>query len=134
MGNIKAFSLANDGEKYLDHATQYFKVKEFACKDGSDTVFVDMDLIPLLVAGRWEFGPCTITSGYRNDAHNKAVGGAVTSGHLYGGAADVKFKHGTPLEWYTFYDSMYVNGIGLGIYSAHIHVDCREVKARWDSR
>lgn len=134
MYNVKAFSLNNDGDIHLDPATKFFKVKEFACQDGSDTVFINMDLIPLLVAGRIQFGPCTVTSGYRNDAHNASVGGAVGSVHCYGGAADVKFRHGTPIEWYTFYDTIYTNGIGLGVYSGHIHVDCREEKARWDSR
>lgn len=33
--------------------------------------------------------PITITSGYRNEALNKAVGGAKGSHHLYGQAADI---------------------------------------------
>ena len=34
--------------------------------------------------------PITVTSGYRSDALNKAVGGVKTSQHRYGEAADIK--------------------------------------------
>ena len=38
---IHAYSLKKDGNKYL---TKHFRVKEFACQDGSDTVFIARDL------------------------------------------------------------------------------------------
>ncbi len=39
---------------------------------------------------RDDFGQAiTITSGYRCEAHNKAIGGAAKSQHLYGKAADI---------------------------------------------
>lgn len=37
--------------------------------------------------------PITVTSGYRSAAVNKAVGGAKTSQHLTGCAADIKCQH-----------------------------------------
>ena len=39
---IKAYSKAKDGNKKL---STNFKVKEFACTDGSDPIFIDSDLI-----------------------------------------------------------------------------------------
>jgi len=37
---------------------------------------------------REEFGPVIITSGYRNPAYNKKIGGAISSQHQFGTAAD----------------------------------------------
>lgn len=34
-------------------------------------------------------GALTVTSGYRCSAHNKAVGGATDSAHMYGRAVDI---------------------------------------------
>lgn len=42
---LQAYSLARDGEAYL---SPHFRVQEFRCKDGSDPVFVDTALVPLL--------------------------------------------------------------------------------------
>ena len=41
---------------------------------------------------REKFGPVTITSGYRCDELNKAIGGSTTSDHSYGRAADFEVK------------------------------------------
>lgn len=41
---------------------------------------------------RNHFGvPISITSGFRSEAVNKAVGGSLTSSHIHGSAADIKF-------------------------------------------
>ena len=84
---IKQYSLARDGAKQLSPA---FKVREFRCRDGSDAIMIDQTLVVLLQAIREHFGkPVTITSGYRTAAHNTAVGGAKSSQHLLGRAADI---------------------------------------------
>ena len=68
---IKAYSYAKDGNKKL---STNFAVKEFRCKDGSDPIFIDDELVTLLQKIRDHFGkPVTITSAYRTAAHNKAV-------------------------------------------------------------
>ena len=36
---IKSYSLAKDGEKKL---SANFRVREFACKDGSDPIMIDL--------------------------------------------------------------------------------------------
>ena len=42
---IESYSLAKDGEKRL---SANFRVREFACKDGSNTIFVCDELVQLL--------------------------------------------------------------------------------------
>lgn len=41
--------------------------------------------------------PIVVTSGYRSEAVNKAVGGAKNSAHLRGGAADIRCKNNEKL-------------------------------------
>lgn len=63
---LKAYSLARDGALHL---TPHFRVREFACRDGSDPVFVEEELAALLEAIRLHFGcPVAITSGFRTAA------------------------------------------------------------------
>ena len=44
---LKAYSLARDGALHL---TPHFRVREFACRDGSDPIFVEEELATLLEA------------------------------------------------------------------------------------
>ena len=86
---LKAYSLARDGALHL---TPHFRVREFACRDGSDPIFVEEELAALLEAIRLHFGcPVAITSGFRTAAHNASIPGASPhSQHLYGRAADFR--------------------------------------------
>ena len=85
---IRQYSLAKDGERRL---APDFKVRELRCKDGTDTVIVDEALTVVLQCIREHFGkPVVITSGYRTAAHNAVVGGAKSSQHLLGRAADIR--------------------------------------------
>lgn len=84
------YSLKRDGNKFL---SDHFKVKEFACKDGSDEIYIDSDLVSKLELLRsYVDCPITITSGYRTAAYNKKVGGADNSYHVKGMAADITCK------------------------------------------
>ena len=86
--SIKQYSLKADGSRRLAPS---FTVREFRCLDGSDVVMIDESLVVLLQCIREHFGkPITITSGYRTAAHNKSVGGAKSSQHLLGRAADIQ--------------------------------------------
>ena len=92
---LNVYSRARDGETLLSRS---FRAKEFACKDGTDPLFVDSELVQVLQAIRDHFGaPVVITSGYRTAAHNRAVGGAFYSQHQYGRAADIRVS-GVPVE------------------------------------
>ena len=133
---IKQYSLAKDGAKQLSPA---FKVREFRCRDGSDAIMIDQTLVVLLQAIREHFGkPITITSGYRTAAHNKSVGGAAYSQHLYGRAADIRVQ-GIPVEQLAAYAETCLPGTGgIGRYPPRagravgwVHVDTRPAKSRW---
>ena len=71
----------------------YFDTKEFASKDGKESQWphvVDLQLIELCNKIREELGMAiVINSGYRSEEHNKAVGGAKSSYHVQGKAADL---------------------------------------------
>ena len=71
---VKAYSKAKDGGKKL---SDNFTVREFACSDGSDAVFVSPELVTILQKIRAHFGkPVTINSAYRTAAHNGKVNGS----------------------------------------------------------
>lgn len=126
---IQAYSKKKDGNKKL---SKNFKVSEFACKDGTDTIFIDSDLVELLQKIRDHFGkPVIINSGYRTEPYNKKVGGANQSQHLYGRAVDIKINGVTPKEVAEFAETLIRNVGGIGIYSTFTHIDVRAKKARW---
>lgn len=133
---LEAWSRTRDGTRKL---SANFTVAEFACKDGSDPVFVDSSLAALLQKIRDHFGrPVVITSGYRTADHNKSVGGAAYSQHLYGRAADIRVQ-GIPVEQLAAYAETYLPGTGgIGRYPPRagravgwVHVDTRPAKSRW---
>ena len=133
---IKQYSLAKDKAKRL---SPNFTVYEFRCRDGSDVVMIDEGLVVLLQCIREHFGkPVTITSGYRTAEHNAAVGGAKSSQHLLGRAADIQVA-GTPVEVVAAYAKSLMPGWGgVGKYPVKagrakgwVHVDTRANKSRW---
>ena len=129
---LKVYSLARDGALHL---TPHFRVREFACRDGSDPIFVEEELAALLEAIRLHFGcPVAITSGFRTAAHNTSIPGASPhSQHLYGRAADIRVQ-GIPVEQLAAYAETCLPGTGgIGRYPAKgfVHVDVRKAKSRW---
>ena len=85
--SVGTYSLAREGDKLL---SPHFRVREFACHDGADTVKIDTALVELLEQIRSAAGGAvTISSGYRTASHNQKVGGARYSQHLLGTAADI---------------------------------------------
>ena len=126
---VKVYSKANDGAKAL---SANFKVREFACTDGTDTVFVSPELVVILQKIREHFGkPVTINSGYRTETHNKKVGGAAYSQHKYGTAADISVSGVTPSKVAAYAETLLPGKGGIGIYNSFTHVDVRPVKSRW---
>lgn len=127
---LKAYSVAKDGMKYI---SKNFRVREFRCQDGSDPVFIDEDLVAILQQIRDHFGKAvTITSAYRTASHNKKVGGATYSQHLYGTAADIKVSGVAASAVADYAEALLATNGGVGRYSTWTHVDVREVKARWN--
>lgn len=127
---IKAYSKKKDGNTKL---SKNFKVKEFACSDGSDPIFIDSDLVNVLQKIRTHFGKAvTITSAYRTPTRNKAVGGKTYSQHLYGKAADIKVKGVSPKKVAAYAEKLLPKSGGIGIYSSFVHIDVRSTKSRWN--
>ena len=127
---VNVYSKSKDGNKNL---SANFKVKEFACKDNSDPIFISPELVEVLQKIRSHFGkPVTINSAYRTPTHNKKEGGATYSQHLYGTAADIVVSGVKPKEVAAFAETLLVCTGGIGIYAGFTHVDVREVKSRWN--
>jgi len=138
--SLEVYSLAKDGEKYL---SKNFKVKEFRCKDGSDPIFIDSELVEILQKVRDHFGsPVHINSAYRTAAYNmsKKVGGAKFSQHQYGKAADIYIQGILITKLAEYVETLMPDRGGIGVYPiktgvrncAFVHVDVRRDKGRWN--
>ena len=127
--DVKVYSKSKNGEEKL---SANFRVREFACSDGTDPVFISPSLIKVLQQVRDHFAaPVTINSGYRTPGHNKKVDGAAYSQHQYGTAADIQVKGVAPAEVAAFAETLLPDSGGIGIYGTFTHVDVRENRSRW---
>ncbi len=130
--DVMTYSKASDGETSL---SKNFKVKEFACNDGSDEILIDPELVVILQTIRDHFGkPVNITSAYRSPAYNAEINGAPQSYHVRGMAADIVVTGVSPEEVAKYAETIGVRGIGR--YSTDsdgyfCHVDSRASKSYW---
>ena len=110
----------------------HFTAKEFACSCNNCTDnFIDDVLLEKLEQVRVALGPLKINSGYRCPQHNKDIGGAASSSHMAGLAADIQ-----PIPLNTDdLDKLYekcvevFDNIGDGRPKKFVHVDVRPAKA-----
>ena len=113
--------------------TRNFSRNEFACNGGGccghsspmDRVFLEKLQDFRDIAGV----PVKVTSGFRCNIHNKNINGAKNSYHTLGLASDIKCA--LPVERMVEI-AQKVGFNGIGIYSNRIHVDDRQVPARWN--
>lgn len=122
---VQTFSKKANGEQKL---SENFKVKEFACKDGSDKILIDVNFVQTALQDiRTHFGkPVTVNSAYRTQTYNAKVGGAKSSYHMKGRAFDISIKGVTPAEVARYAQSLGINGIIQ--YNSFVHVDSRDTR------
>ncbi|EOH2540774.1 YcbK family protein [Campylobacter jejuni] len=123
---------------------KYFKESEFKCKCGKCELPTNVpsdELIDILCEIREHFdSPVTINSGYRCPEHNARVGGAKTSQHAVGSAADFVVKGVKTKDVYDYVISKYgYRPLGIAFkfnnqdeYAGFVHLDTRGRKARWE--
>lgn len=139
MDDARVYSLTVDGPGLV--VIEGFTLVEFACKDGSDNVWIHPWLLEGLWALRgWCGGPVSLSNGFRTMRHNKAVGGRMPGGnrvggsrHMYGEAADViRAGSKTPDEVAEWAEVQGWGGIGR--YNSFTHLDVYGQGRRWDNR
>ena len=103
--------------------TKYFKLHEFSCRCGCCKNNIDVGLVFLLNELRERVGiPLVITSGCRCEPYNTLVGGADSSSHVEGFAADIKaLSSGTR---YRIVEAAFdIKFARIGIAKTFIHLD-----------
>lgn len=112
-----------------------FNSNEFDCKcenESCKTTLIDMDHVAKLQKLRNKIKKSIkITSAYRCEAHNTAVGGAKHSQHKLGTATDIQSEI-RPNGMANWAEEFSFDGIGR--YDTFTHIDSRGYKARWDNR
>jgi uncharacterized protein YcbK (DUF882 family) len=93
---------------------------------------VDGRLVKALQKIREHFNaPLSITSGYRTELYNKKIGGAKSSYHVKGMAADITVTGASNKE-VAKYAASFLLGVGLYDYKGgFVHVDVRSNKYFW---
>lgn len=120
--------------------SKYFTENEFKCKCGKcKTPPISDELIRILTEIREHYNsPVIINSGYRCKEHNAKIGGAPSSRHVEGDAADFTVKGIKTIDLYNYVILTYGDGpygiarrISKDPYAGFVHFDCRGKKARW---
>lgn len=108
-----------------------FRVRDFACKCGRcQIVKYDDRLGAYLELIGEHFGVTPkINSGYRCSEHNAEVGGAKTSHHMRGMAADIRVPGVSPIEVARYAECIGIHRIGL--YENFVHIGSDEKKRFW---
>jgi uncharacterized protein YcbK (DUF882 family) len=112
-----------DGARVSAH----FSAVELRCPHCRE-LFIRPALLQVLERIRSKIGrPLPIASAYRCPVHNRRVGGAVNSQHVYGAAADI------PLGLVAPATAESAGAVGIGTQGAWVrHVDVRDgAPARW---
>lgn len=106
--------------------SDHFTTIEFRSK-GDGTLKVHRELIRGLEKYRARLGAgVSIVSGYRDPAYNKKIGGATSSQHLYGTAADIPAR----LSWRAVKALACFSGIGYDRATGFVrHVDTRHASS-----
>lgn len=126
---IKTYSMLKNGNVKL---SKDFSVKEFACKNGADTILIDTQLVEILQRIRDHFGKSvTINSAYRTPSYNASIGGVRNSQHTKGTASDIVVNGVNPMEVAQYVEYLMPTNGGIGLYKTFTHIDVRSTRARW---
>ena len=128
MYSVNVYNASTEGATKI---TNNFKVSEF--KSDSKIVLIHHTLPIALQMIREKLGKAiNITNAYRTETHNKRVGGASNSFHLYGMAADIWARDITPVELAKLIDTMFPTTYGVIAYPKKgiVHFDVRAKKYR----
>lgn len=117
---------------HLNRVSSNFTLKEIACKCGCGYAKVNDVLVHRLERLRALAGhnPIVVNSWCRCEKHNRAVGGAPGSQHMYGTAADIRVLGFTPAQIAALAERAGFEGIG--VYSSFTHVDIRGYRINWE--
>nr|DAI20269.1 MAG TPA: peptidase [Microviridae sp.] len=125
---IKCYTMNADAN---ENVGKYFRVKEFACKDGTPIVFIDDYLCTVLDILRNKLGkPVIITSGYRTPTWNTKCEGAKYSYHMRGMAADIRVNGMSAKELANELNGIVPEECGIIVYKSWVHFDVRKAKYR----
>lgn len=122
----------------MGQLTENFFRSEFRCKCGCGFDTVDVKLVRILQELRDYFTqmlgvdcPVKVVSGCRCQKHNRKVGGATGSQHLFGRAADIVVEGVEPAEVGRV--ALQLGAMGVGVYKGWVHIDTRTAKkpATW---
>lgn len=124
-----------DWNNFSCKVSDYFTVGEVCMNDKrripTDTK-VKRNIIALakeLDKVRADFGqPITVTSWYRPEAINRAVGGVRNSTHIQGIAADIRPSKGDVRAFQDWVRPRWFGALGLGAQKGFVHLDIRNGK------
>lgn len=123
---IKCYIMNTDANEKVG---KHFKVREFACKDGSQVVFIDDYLVSILDILRNKVEkPVYINSGYRTPEWNKKCNGAKYSYHMRGMAADIRVEGMTAKQVANKLNEIIPDECGIIVYKSWVHFDVRSGK------
>lgn len=128
MYSVNVYNVSTEGAIKI---TNNFKVSEF--KSDSKIVLIHHTLPIALQMIREKIGKAiNITNAYRTEAHNKRVGGASNSFHLYGMAADIWARDIATVDLAKVIDTMFPTTYGVIAYPKKgiVHFDVRAKKYR----
>ena len=114
-------------ENYPLNLTRNFKKEELECPCCNECEMDPVLLTRLQSLRDIMDTPLVITSGYRCENHNEAVGGSERSQHLFGKAVDIKIKDLDSATRHKLIKTSFDIGFsGVGIGKTKFHVDVRD--------
>ena len=134
---VKTYSYAKDKNIKL---SEHFSVWEFRCKDGTDKILINTELIKVLEKLRAYLNckSITINSGYRTPSYCVKIGSFKNSQHTKGNAADIKCQKQNGSYYSSnevccaLEDLGHIGGIGKINNVSAVHVDVRGYKSWFD--